>query len=445
MSGKILRKPMIHNYNCWEYIGKHFDALGRVYRSDRLPDISFYYFIDGNKIYKPRTVEEYSEFDVWLGTIRESNGNVLRIFSMEDKSTGLKRDSTVYLSGNWEVFEIDDKSKETRSRTSWGTKSLYKYDAKMRLTEGYVTDGKGDTLVSEQYFWKKGKLVKTIIGGVERVFVYGKKSGDVVRVIPPDDNMFLHPGYDGTAGIIPEEGDPSYRLFTIAPYAYYARNDKEEPYHPNPIFPLLRPSINNTCVLQTRPDIPLACKRYEKEDAVTSNKILDGYFPGETIYGKSAPTFGDSKGNPIFTFECKCDSEDGYYYFEYSDALQNKYIEVMESNWKYDFNTNIRGWKELCWSRNDMQRTYEHERKHIENAETVARRLFEYMSKERTKTIYKIRTREECEQIGNSLVNTMASEWNYWSGKEKEHNNKTEDPVSPDPTGTRIEVLCLVP
>jgi hypothetical protein len=60
------------------------------------------------------------------------------------------------------------------------------------------------------------------------------------------------------------------------------------------------------------------------------------------------------------------------------------------------------------------------------------------------KTEYKIRTKEECEQKGKSLIEIIKKKWKLWANKEENHDNKDE-PVSPVFTGLREKgdaVLC---
>jgi hypothetical protein len=164
------------------------------------------------------------ELDVWVGTIKDLNGSTRQIFQKVYKLNKFRRDSTVYPNGDWRVFEIDNISMETSEITSWGAKSLRKYDEKKRITEVYHINEKGDTLISEQYFWENGKLAKTRIDGVERVLIYGTPCDSII-VTPPDfPRGDFNPStmYDKSFGLIPEESDPEYGHFKLSPYQYRA-------------------------------------------------------------------------------------------------------------------------------------------------------------------------------------------------------------------------------
>jgi hypothetical protein len=62
------------------YPDRYFDASGRIYSGNK-PHDKHYYYIDGNKIYKPRTVETYLEFGAWRKDEVDIIGNQISFFS----------------------------------------------------------------------------------------------------------------------------------------------------------------------------------------------------------------------------------------------------------------------------------------------------------------------------------------------------------------------------
>jgi len=175
----------------------------------------------GKQVYAKDVAEKKDlEFDVWIKTTKDSEGNDIQLFFKEDKARGLRRDSSFYQNGTWEVYEFDDLAKETRFRASWGVRSLRRYDDAGHLNERYMIDGNGDTLISVKYEWKKGRLVRMIADGIVRNYIYGKTLKDTVRVEPSDEGFNYHSGYNGTVGKIPEEGEPRYEIFIRDPYGH---------------------------------------------------------------------------------------------------------------------------------------------------------------------------------------------------------------------------------
>jgi hypothetical protein len=107
-------------YDDWVYMGKEtygskhttsrslksgtkfFDALGRVYEEMKIR-LAYYIFKDAvQKNERDITLE----FEVWARIIKDSEGNDIQAFIKEDKARGLRRDSSFYWNGYWEVMTL---------------------------------------------------------------------------------------------------------------------------------------------------------------------------------------------------------------------------------------------------------------------------------------------------------------------------------------------------
>jgi hypothetical protein len=138
-------------YDDWAYLGKEgygskhvarsslkpgtkfFDVLGRAY--DKMKARIMYYV--SRDAIKRDEFDVPLEFEVYGRVIKDGDGNSIQLFFKEDKENGLRRDSSFYWDGSWEVFEIfekNDNSKEISLRMSSGTKSMRRYDGEERLT-----------------------------------------------------------------------------------------------------------------------------------------------------------------------------------------------------------------------------------------------------------------------------------------------------------------------
>jgi hypothetical protein len=139
-------------------------------------------------------------------------------FSVKYEKNGIKYDSTYY-SGDKGWWEIEERSANAYiNKISDGSKYEKFYDGQGRVTSYFWINRNNDTLVSERYFWKDGRLIKTIFNGVERNFIYGKTLQDTVKVIPSDEGLYFHSGYNNSVGKIPGENDPKYKSFIENPY-----------------------------------------------------------------------------------------------------------------------------------------------------------------------------------------------------------------------------------
>jgi hypothetical protein len=373
------------------------------------------------------------EFEVWARIIKDSEGRDIHVFRKEDELRKFRRDSSFYWDGYWEVFEFDDLARETRYRTSSGTRSLRKYDDKERLTERYMMGENGDTLTSERYEWKNGRLTRMTANGVVRNYIYGKTLQDMVRVVPSDEGFNFHRGYNGTAGKIPEEGTPEYEIFAMEPYGhvYFGDYDEEDDElldenfvarnssSPN----ILARTINYGCVTENTtitPRLPKAqCIRYEKKD-IPNNAPKNGLY-------------GHADAQLFISFSCECNAATGKYLPLFKARTVNEKIEVYQSVWRYNFLN--KGWHEFCWGPNDLQITYAHEAQHIKNARYVANRIETFTSG------FTYDTKKRCEEGGKKERENRIKTWSIWYEWEQKH--KSEDPVSPkQKIGVVYEISC---
>jgi hypothetical protein len=292
---------------------------------------------------------------------------------------------------------------------------MRRYDGEERLTENYLINSKGDTLISEQYEWNKGRLVRMVENGMARIYIYGKNPTDTVRVVPSDEGVRFHSGYNGTAGKIPSEADAMYEDFTRDPYGYiYHEPEKQvDVYSSSGISVLLKlPAVPNPEYFC--PEIrgkygmpPVECIRYKREHVL--QKAQRGYpYPNK----KDILLYGEAGAKPNDIINCEC--IDGKYHIKHKDTTANEYIQVTKSGWRY--NKAINDWEEWCWSKNEMQSTYNHEVMHIENAKKKVKKLHEEHFKEKI-----FDTRYECELNDLKQFKILEFHWDQWYGVEQEH------------------------
>jgi len=369
------------------------------------------------------------EFDVYGRLIKDSEGNDIQAFIKEDKAHGLRRDSSFFYNGYWEVFEFDDVAKETRYRASSGISSLRKYDNAGRLTERYMADKKGDTLTSEKYEWKNGRLVRMTANGIARKYIYGKTLQDTVKVEPSDEGFNYHSGYNGTAGKMPEEGEPGYEIFAMEPYGHVALGNEREGDEEFPIafvtksyvsenfkqLKILGKKITGGCVNE-KDGMPKAqCIRYERKD-IPLNAPRNG------LYGHS-----DFKLS--LKFECECNVY-GKYQPSFTGITINEIIEIYQSVWKY--NDEEKYWHEHCRLEENLHRTYYHEVQHIINGRHIAITLNSYVNKDG------FNAKKECENESKEELQKLRKRWNEWYIKEQDHAN----PSSPEVGRDRYDYIC---
>jgi len=382
------------------------------------------------------------EFEVYMRIIEDSDGNDVRVFVKEDKANGLRKDSSFYWDGSWEVFEFNDLANETRYMASSGIRSLRKYDDKKRLNERYMINGNGDTLTSELYEWKNSRLVRMTANGVARNYIYGKTLMDTVRVVPSDSGFNFHKGYDGTAAEIPEEGEIGYDIFAMGPYGHINfKNDDEL----SSLYFAAKNSVSENlgslnvlnktstrgCVIEDKSidTTKTWCVKFKREDIPnTANKNFG--FPYENnrlIYGKS-----DVKLS--LNFECQCGTS-GKYQPSFSGKAINKKIEVHQSIWRYIDYYKL-DWHELCLKEDSWQEIYNHEAKHIKNAIYMADSIARTAKKD------SFNAKKECESAGKKEYEKMVDKWNEWYDREQRHINITKPESPKEPSKAYDEYPC---
>jgi len=432
-------------YDGWVYIGKEtygskvltssslkpgtkfFDALGRMYDKVKA---KMQYYVRKDAINREER-EIPLEFEVWARIIKDADGNDIHAFVKEDKRNGLRKDSSFYFDGYWEVFEFDDVAKEVSLNASSGIKFLRKYDNKERLIKNYSIAKNGDTLTSEQYFWQDGHLVRMIENGVTRNYFYGKTLQDTIRVIPSDYGINFHSGYDGSVGKMPEENDPLYKYFVRNPYGYtfYEMKNDENitdysvllklPTEGSPKF--FCPEVQK--LKSNMP--PVECIRYSRRYIESLNSSIRRY-PNK----RDTLLYGESDATPDTTMSCECIN--GKYKLTYVATTMNEYIQVMKSGWRRTESA----WQEFCWTKEEMQDTYDHEVLHIEYAREMVKELYKSTFKDTL-----LDTERGCHLYGTAQFLILMKKWDLWYDKEKKHDtDKWKGKVYGQP---RIGVQCL--
>jgi hypothetical protein len=379
--------------------------------------------------------------------IKDINGDDVQMFRKEDERNRLRKDSSFYYNGYWEVFEFDDALRETRFRAASGVSSVSKYDVKDRLNEYYRMEG-NDTLESQKYEWENGRLVRMTANGVVRNYFYGKTLRDPVRVEPSDEGFNYHRGYNGTAGKIPEEGTDDYETFSRNPYGHvhFGEIEEEEEYEQGNIsfaakktsgsLNVLAKSTTSGCVNKSDGFPAAQCARLERKDMTNDYEavrqgILYGYKGHEDTL-----SYGSSDFKLSLKYRCNCNNEIGKYQLSFEGKTVNEKIEVMQSTWRYNNSSSnkysINNWYERCWRREDLQMTYVHETKHIINARRIAATLNSRVLK------FDFNTKKECEEDAKVQYKILETEWDEWSLLEKNHLN----PSSPKYSGPRPQYAC---
>ena len=423
------------NYDDWVYMGKEvygsrnvsgpakfstrfFDALGRAYDKMKA-NIKYYVFKDATE----NKHKVALEFEVYMRVIKDSDGNDVRVFVKEDKANGFRKDSSFYWNGSWEVLEKNDVTRTIKSRTSLGVKAITEYDVAWRINKYYLIDNRNDTITMEQYIWKNGRLAKMIQNGLERIYIYGKTLRDTVKVIPSDEGMYFHPGYNNSIGKIPNEDDPMYEYFAMDPYGgIYISNDKNNKSflsklnsYQYPIAELDVPSpkfVNpsrNSCKLPICP---------EKDN-------ISGFVKfGNLLLSKDSTTIWAS---------CVMDINFCNYRISYSTYVEVLQFEILQSILIY--NINKRKYDRWCRTKREIQDTYNHERQHILNAREYANEIVnEHIPK---KFFY---SKNGCELFKKEAEDIIFEKFTTWKRKEYEHSN----PNSPQQTGKKEGELCDV-
>jgi len=409
-SKPFLQKPASY-YDDWVYMGKEtygsrhvrgpakfstkfFDVLGRAYDKMKA-NIKYYVFKEAIESKHKVALE----FEVYMRVIKDSDGNDVRVFVKEDKANGLRKDSSFYWNGSWEVLEKNDVTRTIKSRTSLGVKIVSLHDIQWRVISNVMTNKYNDTVAYDQYFWENGRLSKTIFNGVKRIFIYGKTLRDTVKVVPHDKNVYpYHPGYDNSAGIIPDENDPEYKYFLMSPYSVYK-------------------------VPQTVPKtMPMLFKQYNKVAEVKGLKVIYKHPVFKNCTNKdSIYLYGESRGSsgfePNLNSECQV-GYDGCYRLDYYPKIEGEFIELYQSHIKYD--KTAKKWREYCVSRSELDSTYFHEITHIGNGKVV---LADYAKEHMPSKTEAFTTRDLCESARLKGKNVFKEHWDAWYMREKMHCN----------------------
>jgi hypothetical protein len=303
----------------------------------------------------------------------------------------------------------------------------------MRLTENYLIDEKGDTLISEQYKWQNGRLVQMVENGMVRKYIYGKSLADTIRVIPSDYGVRSHSGYDGSTGKIPDENDSRYIFFAMDPYRYtYYEEGSLSEINSNTRKSVLSKFTGGSvspspCV---RIDILLPtpeCIRYKYTAVDFAN------FEERFVYPKIGKEYAYGEAGTEVSPFFRCDCIGGKYHLKYNDRPINEYIQIIQTMWRYSPLEDT--WNEFCWYQEGLQQTYEHEAVHIRNGREVAARLY---PKHFKKTLFN--TEDECKKSAVEQFFRLKREWNVWYQREREHQNK--NPKSPTRSGRKDYFLC---
>jgi hypothetical protein len=353
--------------------------------------------------------EEYTfekEFEVWARMIKDGNGDDVQMFRKEDKRNGFTKDSLFYYNGYWEVLETDERALTIKSRTSLGVTTVSSHDYKWRVTSNIMTNKYNDTITHDIYFWENGRLVKTIFDGMERIFVYGKTLRDMVKVIPPDDGLYFHSGYNNTAGMIPDENDPEYFFFAKSPYSVYFTQ-------------------RGMPVLHRHYEIGPREIDYSYPIPVYEYPILKDNLKKDSIYlyGKSS---GETRFKPNIISECP--NNNGCFNLGYRPEIVYETIILYQSHLVYD--NNKKKWQRYCRTPAQLSDTYDHEKKHVDNARNILMEYSEMTMKYEPSSANSFSTKNECETSAQARKKKFYELWNEWQKREFKHCNGFGNPIA---------------
>jgi hypothetical protein len=362
------------------------------------------------------------EFEVYARIVKDSEGNDIQVFIKEDKKNRLRRDSSFYWDGYWEVMEKDDVAKTIKSKTSLGIKTITEYNATWHINKYYLIDKNNDTTITEQYIWQNGRLVKMTQNGLERVYIYGKTLRDSVKVIPSDENLYFHPGYNNSVGMIPDENDPMYEYFAKDPYSGVYISNK------NKLF-LGRLSSYQYPIVELDvpiPDFINPSRETCKLPICPKNDDISGFVQfGYLLLNENGTNMWSS---------CVMDINFCNYRISYGIKVDILRFEILQSILKY--NINEKKYDRWCRTERELQDTYNHERQHILNAMEYANEIVnEYMP---VKFYY---SKNECNLFKKEAEDIIFEKFGIWKRKEAEHSNPNSPPKS---TGPKNGELCDV-
>jgi len=337
---------------------------------------------------------------VWARIVKDGEGNDVQVFVKEDKANGLRRDSMFYYNGDWNVIETNEQTRTVKSMTSLGVNVVSLFDNQWRVTSRIMIDKNSDTLTSEQYVWKNGRLARTIFNGLERVYIYSKTLQDTVRVIPSDKGIGFHSGYDNTTGRIPSEDDEEYSSFVRGPYSVYGVKQK-------------MPMLFKYQVSEKEKGMP---------NPIYHNPSFEQCTDIKTIYGEKR---GWSITYPYLESECK-DNGCGEYIVSYvaKPAYDLEEINLYQTYIKYsasyviDPYTPIYKWERYCMAQQELDLTYMHEVQHILNGRNKT-----VLFAEKNMPKQSFPTKNECEVSRMEARRIFDMEWMNWSYMEGQHLN----------------------
>jgi hypothetical protein len=381
------------------------------------------------------------ELDVYGRLMKDSEGNDIQVFIKEDKKNGIRRDSIFYHDGSWEMVETNDAERIIKSKTSFGTKIIRLHDTQWHLTNKTITDKNGDTLTSERYIWQNGRLVKMIQNGLERKFFYGKTLQDTIKVIPSDEGLYFHPGYNNSVGMMPNEKGPAYKYFSMDPYGkVYVRDNRTLlKYHTvqsiyalilqkqrnknNPMYRVAIEYPNKKVTKYYNPIIEEIPVNWGMRDFPTMEEIVDGKKRFITTNGRVA-------FDPDIRSSCISDGC-GKFKITYPSTVIISALEILQSILEYNVYTH--DWDRICRTGNSIQRVYEHEAQHIFNAENWLDIYPEMYFSKRT-----FDSKEQCERELSIMDKLLFVQWLIWKDREFDHDNSN----SPSSSGDMSGVSC---
>jgi len=304
------------------------------------------------------------------------------------------------------MLEKDDVARTIRSKTSLGVKTVSYYDNQWRVTSDVMTNKDDDTVAYDQYFWENGRLSKTIFNGVKRVFVYGKTLQDTVKVVPSDEGIYFHHGYNNTVGIIPDEKEPEYVFFAKGPYTTYLASRGK----------------------------PMLLKYYEIDKNELDNKyLLPVYENPELKYAIKLDSIYPNGGGGETRFQPSINSgclyKEGCYALEYKPEMVYEAIILYQSHLKYD--RNEKKWQRYCRTPEQLITTYRHEMVHIDNARSRLE-IYSIKTMEPKESVKLFSTKNECESAVRDRKKAFNELWDAWKIREFYHCNGVGNPISKD-------------
>jgi hypothetical protein len=319
-------------------------------------------------------------------------------------------------------MERDELAKTVKSETSLGVKTTAEYDVAWRINKYYLIDS-NDTITAEQYIWKNGRLAKMIQNGLERIFIYGKTLQDTVKVIPSDEGLYFHQGYNNSVGKIPDEDDPMYEYFAKDPYGgVYVSNDKN-----NKLF-LSKLSAYQYPIVEL--DVPIPEFVNPSRDNCKLMKCpVDHEKNGGVLFGNLLL----SEDNTTIWPSCVMDINFCNYRISYSVYVDILVFEILQSTLDYD--PFRKKYDRYCRTVRELQDVYNHERKHILNARKYADEIVNEHIPQKF-----FNSRNECELFKKGAESIIYEKFRIWKRKEAGHAN----PNSPKQTGIKPGELCDV-